>query len=409
MKKIITLSLLLLTVTLYVNGQTYIDTTGGRYWNEIFSNVTVTSNITFGQNTTVSGNNQILKLNIYEPTGDTVMMRPLLVLAHGGSFIGGTKTDQDVTSLCNHFAKMGYVCTSIDYRLGMGFPIDSIHAAKAVLRAVQDMKAAIRFFRQDAATTNTYRIHPDYVFAGGSSAGAFTALHMAYMDSAEVPAYVGLAAMGGIEGNSGNPGYPSNVKAIVNLCGALGDSSWINPGDIPFVSMHGTSDGTVPYGSDIIVVLFQPILEVDGSASLKVRADNIGVDNPFYSWPGADHVPYAGTSATALAYMDTTLNFVKAFLRPFFGVPLNAGIVENNWNDFNLYPNPATNEVSFSFSNNNAESDRVVIADLTGKIIDQFSGYSLNFKYNTAKLNPGIYVVKVTTQKNEMVKKLIIQ
>ncbi|MEO8147005.1 MAG: T9SS type A sorting domain-containing protein [Bacteroidia bacterium] len=408
MKKIITLLFLLLTVTLYVKAQTYIDTTGGRYWNEIFSNVTVTSNITYGQNTTVSGTNQVLKLDVYQPTGDTVMMRPLLVLAHGGSFIGGSKTDQDVVSLCNHFAKMGYVCTSLDYRLGMGFPIDSIHAAKAVLRAVQDMKAAVRFFRQDAATVNTYHIHPDYVFAGGSSAGAFTALHMAYMDSAEVPAYVGLAGMGGIEGNSGNPGYASNVKAVINLCGALGDSSWLNTGDIPFVSMHGTNDGTVPYGSAIIVVLFQPILEVDGSSSLKIRADNIGVNNPFYSWPGADHVPYAGTSATALAYMDTTLNFVKAFLRPFFGIP-PTGIAENESNVLNIYPNPATDEINFSFSKNNFEPVKVLISDVTGKTIDAFNINSSQFKYKNKSLKPGVYFVKITSGKKETIKKLVIQ
>jgi len=34
-------------------------------------------------------------------------VRPLIVWAHGGSFMGGTKNDGDVTSLCNHFAKRG--------------------------------------------------------------------------------------------------------------------------------------------------------------------------------------------------------------------------------------------------------------------------------------------------------------
>ena len=50
---------------------------------------------------------------------------------------------------------MGYVTASIEYRLGM-FPIDSVNAIKAVLRATQDMKAAVRWFRQDAAGANAH-------------------------------------------------------------------------------------------------------------------------------------------------------------------------------------------------------------------------------------------------------------
>lgn len=408
MKKIITFISITFLFLSQLSAQVYIDTTGGRYWNEIFPTVNKTADVNYGSNTTVSGTTQALLMDIYEPAGDTVAMRPCLVFAHGGSFIGGAKTDQDVVSLCNHFTKMGYVCASIEYRIGMGFPIDSIHAAKAVLRAVQDMKAAVRYFRKDAATADLYHIHPAYVFAGGSSAGAFMALHLAYMDSADVPAYVGLSAMGGIEGMSGNPGYPSDVKAVINLCGALGDSSWINAGDIPFVSMHGTADQTVPYGSAIIYVVGFPILEVDGSSSLKIRADNVGVNNPFYTWPGAPHVPYAGTSASALAYMDTTLNFVKAFLRPFFGIPL--AVNENTEeNLFNIYPVPSYGVINFSFRKNAFVPAHIIIADATGKTVDDFLISSPVYSYNNPALKPGVYMVKVTSGKKEVVQKLVIR
>src|ERR1051325_6455977 len=137
MKKLFTFIAFIISASAFA--QNPIDTSGGRYWANIFPNVTVTSDILYGSNVDVSGNTQPLKLDLYEPTGDTVENRPLLVLAHGGSFIAGSKTDQDVSELCARFAKMGYVCASINYRLGLGFPIDSTHAGKAVLRAMQDM------------------------------------------------------------------------------------------------------------------------------------------------------------------------------------------------------------------------------------------------------------------------------
>lgn len=407
-------SLLILMLALcslkYAQAQTtYIDTVGGRYWEEIFAAVTKTADVNYGSNVTVGGSTQVLKMDVYEPTGDTVQYRPLLVIAHGGSFIAGTKADQDVVSLCNHFAKMGYVCASIEYRLGMGFPIDSIRAGKAVLRAVQDMKAAIRYFRQDvAAGSNTYRIHPDFIFAGGSSAGAFTSLHLAYMDSAEVPAYIGLNSMGGIEGASGNPGYPSNVRGVINLCGALGDSTWLNAGSVPFVSLHGTDDGTVPYATATISVLTIPVLTVDGSSSLKLRADNVGVANPFYTWYNADHVPYAGTGATALAYMDTTLNFVKAFLRPFFGIPLGMGVQNLSSDMVSIFPNPASSQINFKFNDGNVFHE-IIICDVAGKQVSHFKTSFSNYSTDVSFLAKGIYIVKIISGRSLLSQKIVVQ
>src|SRR5262245_24776149 len=93
--------------------QTAPDTSGGRYFNPVFSGVTVTANISYGSNTSVFGVAQNLQMDVYEPSGDTVQYRPLIVFAHGGSFLGGTKTDLDIVTLCNRFAGMGYVCASI--------------------------------------------------------------------------------------------------------------------------------------------------------------------------------------------------------------------------------------------------------------------------------------------------------
>lgn len=116
------------------------------------------------------------------------------------------KNDLDVQRLSEHFSKRGYVCASINYRLGISFPYNEANTTSTVFRAVQDLKAAIRFFRKDAATANEYKIDPNIIFAGGSSAGAFTALHLAYLNEySELPSTIDTSILGDIEGNSGNP------------------------------------------------------------------------------------------------------------------------------------------------------------------------------------------------------------
>ncbi len=106
-------------------------------------------------------------MDFYEPEGDTETERPLLIWVHGGSFIGGDKTDFDMVTFSERFAKKGYACASINYRLGF-FPIDSANAVKAVVRATQDLRAAIRYFYKDKQTTNQYKIDTNNIFIGGS-------------------------------------------------------------------------------------------------------------------------------------------------------------------------------------------------------------------------------------------------
>ena len=64
----------------------------------------------------------------------------------GGSFIGGSKLSPDIVALCTKYAQRGYVAVAIDYRLTQGLiltPTEEV-AYKAVLKAMHDVKAAIR-------------------------------------------------------------------------------------------------------------------------------------------------------------------------------------------------------------------------------------------------------------------------
>lgn len=398
-------------VTLMVSSTAFaqLDCSNGRYVDPpIFPTFTETTNIEFGQNININGQNQVLTLDVFQPDNDNLAQRPLIIFVHGGTFITGTKDDGDVTELCKRFAKLGYVTASINYRLGMGIPSQAT-AAQALLRAVHDMKAAVRFFRKDAATTNTYRINPDYIIGGGSSAGGLTAIHLAYLDqNAEVPSYVDTTGVNGLEGNSGNPGYNSNIRAVVNLCGALADSSWLNTGDEPIVSVHGDDDGTVPYNTATITVFGIPIIPVSGSRDIHARANNVGVTNVLKTFKGQDHVPYA-TNGT---YMDSTYWVVRDFLADVVCNGLS-GTEEatKTVGKLSIYPNPATADLNVSIAGTSLKNTTVQLIDISGRLVyeTKITTDVTTHKVNTANLTAGLYIVKTNGAKGIQTQKLVIQ
>jgi hypothetical protein len=301
-----------------------LDTTAGHYFQPVFPTVTVTSGVVFGSAADYTGTTQTLRMDIYQPAGDASAERPVIIFAHQGGFITGSRTDAYMVKVCTQFAKLGYVTASIDYRLGFqltGFraPADTPQVARAAIRGMQDMRAAVRFFRADAAGANVYRASASRIVVGGSSAGAFAALEVGYLDKAsEVPGYVDLAALGGIEGSSGSPGYNSFPLAVLNLSGATEQPSVIEAGNAPLYSAHGTADATVPYLQGKVGSLLPPKY-VYGSGRLNPYASAVGVANQLRRFSRAGHVPFESTSAAGQLYADTVYRDVRAFLRPLLG------------------------------------------------------------------------------------------
>lgn len=392
-----------------------------RYDTEVFTTVTTVSDVTYGSNTDLNGNTVTLKMDIYQPAGDTAAVRPLIVFAHGGSFIGGSKTDADQVTLCTRFAKRGYVTATINYRLGMGFPINQANAQKAVWRAVQDMKAAVRFFRKDAATTNTYKIDPNNIFVGGYSAGAFMAIHYAYLDQAnEIPSAIDTNQLGGFEGNSGNPGYPSNIRAVLNLAGAVGDSTWIKPGDEPMATVQGNNDGTVPYCHAMIYVSGFPIMVVDGGGTMKVRSGNIGLENPIHTYYNGGH----GAPVSPAANFDTSIVVLSDFTYKQLGcTPSNTAVYTNgqtcvtgnsideialNENNVSIYPNPASDKIRMRLEEVKGKKFTGEVRDITGKIVREFEFSTKEFLLHKKDLPEGIYSLKLSSDENEIYSTKII-
>ena len=397
------LAALLLTAAQAVSAQAVIDTTGGRYYRPIFANVTVTSGVAYGAAVNSAGTNQTLLMDIYQPTGDALAQRPVIVFAHQGGFVSGSKTDAYMVNVCTRFARLGYVTASIDYRLldfgtiiSGGF--DTVNIAKSAVRGMQDLRAAVRFFRKDAATTNAYRVQPGYVMVGGSSAGAFAALEVGYLDkAAEVPTYVGLAALGGIEGGSGNPGYSSLPQAVLNLSGATETPSYIEPGNAPLCSVHGTADATVPYlqgriGSGL------PPKYVYGSGRLNPRATALGIRNTLRTLRGAGHIPFESNAA----YADTTFRTIRDFLRPVLALPglvvTAAQAPATRAPAAQAYPNPATDAIRILLPEAWPIATEAQLVDVAGRVVRTIAPTTRDLNLPRGTLEAGIYWLKFPGQ-----------
>ena len=382
-----------------------IDTTGGRYYRPLFSTVTTTSNVVYGSAVNSAGATQQLVMDVYQPTGDVLAQRPLLIFAHQGGFVTGTRTEAYMVALCTRFARLGYVTASLDYRLIDPVTIltnfDSVAIAKGALRGGQDMKAAVRFFRRDAATLNNWRIQPRYIAVGGASAGAFMALQTGYLDKLnEIPAYVGAASLGGIEGTGGSPGYSSRILAVLNLSGATENASLIEANDPPLCSLHGTADGTVPYGRGRVGGGLPPKY-VWGSAALHPRTAQLGIRNVLKTFNRAGHIPQYGTSASALAYADTTFRVIRDFMRPALGTAgtvLAARPAARPAPLAQAYPVPANEAIHLILPEAWVNRLEAQLLDQAGRVVRVLRPGTTSLDVLRGSLKAGIYSLKFPGQ-----------
>lgn len=376
---------------------------GTRYISEVFPNVDTTLSVLYGNNNTYAGANQDLFMDIYEPAGDVAAMRPVIILAFGGSFIGGVR--EDMSDLCQYYAQRGFVAVTIDYRLYDGpiFPFPTqTQMTNVVIKAVGDMKAAIRHLREDAATANLYKIDPDMIFVGGISAGGIVADHVAYVDSTDNLAANELNAInsnGGYEGNSSNNfQYSSEVQGVINYSGALRFSHYIDAQDPPLFSVHDDADGTVPYNGGMASVFGIPIIYVEGSGRMHPRADSMGIDNFLITIPSSTgHVSYFDGGSGTATWADSVQSSSCQFLFDNVICPLMVGTenVAQQSLTATFYPNPSSSDMTLQI-NDLPSAYNLSIYDNMGRVVFQQQGinetaYTLNKEHFTA----GLYHVSI--------------
>lgn len=290
MKKITVLCLLIcFSISCFSQKATLKTCENGRYEQDVFS-VGNKKTVQYASNVGWNGENVRLEMDIFTPNNDSAIKRPLVIFAHGGGFVQGKK--EDMAFFCQQFAKKGFVTASISYRL---LPMDKIYEPKnfvhEIVKAMSDMKAAIRYFRETIENGNPYKIDENFIFIGGASAGAITALHVGLLDEKDsIPDDFKsfLDSNGGLEGNTKtteNKSFTTKIKGIINYSGSVYKVDWLDKDDPPVFGYHGTADDVVPIGFGIN----GKVLELYGSKSMNEKADELGVYNLLVEVPNGGH------------------------------------------------------------------------------------------------------------------------
>ncbi len=315
MARVFIFSLVLLSLIISHYNLAQCDTV--RYQNPICETYTTYENVKYGEATVwnIPYNNTDLYMNVYTPNNDTLSKRPLMIWVHSGGFLNGNKEHDDIVALCDSFVKRGYVTATIDYRKGFN-PTSSTSAERAVYRGVQDLRAAIRYLKEHHIT---YGIDTNYTFIGGSSAGAFSTLQLVYMEQYEAPpsigSGIGYPALGCLDCEGNNYVHNMDISGYVALWGAVGDSNWVSPHETtPGLLIHGTTDGTVPYGvGHPFGVPTTPITH--GTRSVANQLSALNIPYTTYIVEGEGHEFHGASNGTwnnpPTAYYDTIFNLIN--------------------------------------------------------------------------------------------------
>ena len=390
---------------------------GQRYLLDKFTDTTLTT-VKFGSNFNVQYNSGFpaqevdLYMDIVQPKGDTLSKRPVIVWAFGGGFVFGER--KDMLPFCQAYAKKGYVCVSIDYRLWSaiagGLP-DSTKLTPVIIGAVHDMKAAVRLLRSTAANGNPYKIDVNNIIVGGLSAGAIAAMITAHMDSTdpitpEIRAVI--ANRGGFEGKTNTLTTSSAVKGVISMSGALPRREWINAGDPPFVAYHGTNDPTVAYGYGKNVYNFYG----DGDGTCAPYAASVGVPAVLLTVPGGGHTdiynPTGPFGSYAIQWAEKMTTFMHKLVCGL--TPLPTQDIKNE--SLTFFPNPANSEMSLRFSQTTEGGQFDVDAlDALGRSVLSLKNQSADaFRLRKSDVGgAGFYLVKIRFEgsENVIVKKVL--
>lgn len=255
-----------------------------------------------------------LTFHFFEPVNDTLQYRPMLIAIHGGAFVAGDKENEDMLDFCRIFAQHGYVTATIQYRLGMNaFNVSS--SERAVYRGIQDGRAAIRYFRENA---EVYGIDTNNIYMIGSSAGAFIGLHNLYLnEESEIPLSATSTdpSLGGLDEINPTLRHSSQSNGLIALWGALRDTALIKATDptVPIFLVHGTNDDVVPFDvGPPFGASFYP--DTYGSNPINNRLINFGQEPKTYFVSGAGHVFYGSGASSGNVYWDSVLTKVNDFL-----------------------------------------------------------------------------------------------
>lgn len=463
--------------------------TRAQVWVDTLYQIATANNVVYDTAVNVGGVQQVLRMDISYPVNDTPPPcgRPLLVCVHGGAWMGGTKDDNNVKQWRVDFAKRGYVTASINYRLGIlqnptwhhcnsqipwlgiNFEWDCLQQAdtaewyRALYRAMQDTKSAIRFL---VNRQGIYDIDPNNVFLVGESAGGFTVLQTAFMDTAtEKPGNTQLMGsvtpnvqydcpqtsgwgftyggsftrpnLGDINGAGNLPSSPYVLRGVGSFYGGMmGDLLSTNTYNTPpaLYLFHQPNDLVVPSGYQRILNGFsdcaygycgQGIYNRPwqrGSEAIVELIDSLdllGYNIPAYTTAftnnSADCAGQIFNSSLIGHQIDNYQLRTQQMAQLFASrMDTNACFLSPESivpaNNLMIYPNPAEHSLQIT-ATDGMKILQVDVINLLGETIhtQQVNGLGQTQLIRPANLSPGIYPLVISTTQGRIVKKVIWQ
>jgi hypothetical protein len=246
-------------------------------------------------------------------------------------------------------------------------------------------------------------------------------------------------------------GYTSNARLAFAVGGAIGDSAWMEAGEIPLIWSHSVSDPFAPYTTGMVNVpgTTLQVVEVSGGFDAMSRCQRLGNTAPYKGKVMDDYTreanklnkgvdglfPIAGmanasgphewydttaikklpnppynppvilggikasnpmhSKTKAMKYVDSVMGYMAPRIAVTLGLVASVGIEEANLgSNVTLAPNPAQNQLIIHNNWDNRVLTGATLVDLNGRVVREFN---VNGIHNVYELNvpAGIYVVQM--------------
>ena len=242
----------------------------------VFDKVSIQKNILYKNNIPDGIKKKYYRFDWYEPEGDTTAYRPLIIWLHGGGFKFGKKTSAGTPVWSKTFARRGYACAAINYRLSKKHPLKNFaDLVEGCADAIEDVEEAVAYFKQHY---KQYRIDTNNIILAGNSAGGMIALQAVYSSPFEMAKLLHKA-------DSVLPARyihnPMHIAGIISCWGAVFDINWLQNNTVPIVCIHGQRDRVVPVNNQ------NPSLF--GGQAIHRKADSLHIPNALKIFEGYGH------------------------------------------------------------------------------------------------------------------------
>jgi hypothetical protein len=188
---------------------------------------------------------------------------------------------------------------------------------------------------------------------------------MAYWDQSEIPINLDQTKWGNLEGTGGNPGYSSAIQGVLNYCGAIADTTWIQAGEPPVGCFHGLLDNIVPPNNGVSLDFG---IRLFGGVAINRIADRLGIFTKGAFFPTMGHGT-GGDPTFGDSLLSFTVDFFYSLVKQNTAVEIEASALPSSFHLMNNYPNPFNPATIIGYHIPNKTTVRLCVMDVAGRTV----------------------------------------